>query len=68
MSPYFASDHVKFVYDLRLHATKSYIHACIGKDSAGQQIIFNQESEETNSVNSPDKAEKSDISLTMINS
>ena len=49
-------------------ATKSYIHACIGKDSAGQQIIFNQESEETNSVNSPDKAEKSDISLTMINS
>ena len=39
-----------------------------GKDSAGQQIIYNQESKETNLVNSPDRAEKSDIPLTMIDS
>ena len=44
------------------------LYLCIGKDSAGQQMIFNRESEEINSVNFPDKAEKGDIPLTMIDS
>ena len=45
-------------------------HFCIfgpGKVSAGQMTL-NQESEETKLVDSPDKAEKTDIPLTVIDS
>ena len=57
----------KFNINFAIYGSYYIICISLGKDSAGQMIL-NQDTEETKLVDSPDKVEKSDIPLTMIDS